>query len=105
MKIKRLILFVLAGAIFAFYQFGMIRWMASGHGLIDSWKELMAMDWLLKIIFFDGGLFAIMCLSWMTIDFQKARISRASMIIYFLLTIVFGAAGFLVYLALRKKKD
>ena len=93
---------ILAFIIFVFFQYGMNQWSASGHSLLDSWKAATQADWLLTITLFDGGIFAIICLSWMIYDLKNQSLNWVFKILVFLLALVFGAAGFLLYLVIRK---
>lgn len=101
LKYQRAIYIALAFILFAFFQYGKNQWLVSGHGLIDAWKGATETDWLLTITFFDGGIFTLICLTWMVYDLKKQRLNKILKILFFLLTLAFGAAGFFLYLGIR----
>ncbi|MGC4023187.1 MAG: DUF2834 domain-containing protein [Cyclobacteriaceae bacterium] len=104
MNFKKYLYLALAILSFCVFQFGMIQWINSEHSFSDLWSDLVASSWLLKITLIDGGIFAIICLVWMIVDFKTQSLSKVMKVGAFLLTVAFGAAGFFLYLAIRRNR-
>jgi len=100
---KPLLLF-LAIVVFAFYSYGFYQWIQSGHSFKDV-LQVATSDWILLITVVDMGVFTLLCLTWLYRDMNRRHISGGKKFWIFFGTIIFGAVGLLVYLALRKETD
>ena len=100
---NRKLLWVIAIGLWIFYTYCFIQWLQSGHNFNDVWQAASS-DWFLKVTLFDTCLFTIFCFIWMINDMRKLHYRTGKIVLAVVLTFLFGAAGFIGYLAARKRQ-
>lgn len=98
---RKSLLLLLAIAVFALYNYGLIRWIHSGHTFDDVWQGITN-DWLLAITFFDMGLFSLLCLVWLYRDMRQRNMAAGKRFLILFTTLIAGVVVLLAYLAFRK---
>ena len=98
---KKVVLLLLAVALFAFYTYGFFQWLQSGHSFKDVWQATTS-DWFVAITVFDMSLFSLLCLIWLYRDMQKRKWSGGKRTLIILATLMTGVVTLLLYLAFRK---
>jgi hypothetical protein len=104
MQMKKPLLTIVALALFAFYNYALVRWIQSGHNFNDVWQAATS-DWFLAVTVFDMSLFSLLCLIWLYRDMSKRHMGTAKKLRLLLLTLITGVVIPLLYLAYRKNND
>ena len=97
---KRNALLLLAAVLFAFYAYGFVQWLASGHSFADVWR-LATSDWFLAVTLLDLSLFGLACIIWVVRDMKRRNLNGGKIFLMVLACLVSGFVPFLVYLAFR----
>ena len=100
---KKTFLFFCALATFCFINYGFIKWLYSGHRLIDVWQAL-TQDWLLLISVTDAFIFTLLVFVWLFGDMKKRGFSLMKKILVFFAVFLTGTSAFFIYLALHQKE-
>ena len=98
---KKPALIILAILLFIFYNYGLYRWIQSGHDFRDTWRAARS-DWFLAVTLFDTCLFALLCLIWLIRDMTRRRCSTVQIVLLVLACLISGVVPLLVYLAYRR---
>ena len=97
---KKPLLLVAATLLFLFYNYGLYRWIQSGHSFSDVWQAATS-DWFLAITLFDTSLFSLLCLIWLYRDMKQRGFSGGKMYPILFTALIIGVVVPLVYLAFR----
>ena len=96
-------LIIAAIALFLFYNYGLYRWLQSGHNFNDVWQAVRS-DWFLAVTVLDLSLFTLLCLIWLYRDMSRRKLSGGKKFLLLLATLIAGVVVPLFYLAFRKEK-
>jgi hypothetical protein len=103
-KTKRLFLIFCGIAVFGFINYGFIKWLQSGHHLIDVWQAL-TQDWLLFISVADACLFTLLAFIWLIGEMKKRGFSFKKQAMIFFAVLLTGTSAFFIYLAFRPQPN
>ena len=101
---KKTALLTAAVLLFAFYNYGLYRWLQSGHDFADVWRAAIS-DWFLAITLLDMSIFSLLCLVWLWRDMRKQDWPLLRRLAILFLSLITGVVVLLVYLAFRKKTN
>lgn len=97
---KKLFLIFCGIAVFGFINYGFIKWLQSGHQLIDVWQAL-TQDWLLLISVTDACLFTLLAFIWLIKDMKRRNYSLQKKALIIFAVLLTGTSAFFIYLAFR----
>ncbi len=100
---KKSFLVFAAIALFLFYNYGLYKWIQSGHNFDDVWQTATS-DWFLAVTILDMSIFSLLCLTWLYRDMTKRNYSAGKKFSILFVTLITGVVVPLLYLAFTSRR-
>ena len=101
---KRTFYYIAAVLFFIWENFALVRWAGRfnsiGAAFSHTWHAMTA-DWMTLLILLDGGVFAIVVISWLVLDTRTRGLRVSQRWGWLLLTLIVGSPAVLIYLGCR----